>query len=264
MSRTRTLVGVVVAALGVSVALIGCPSNTSPPAPPPASGGAPGAAPAPPAAAPSGPAAAAGFGSIKGRVINKRSVKPPEPEKVTKDPEVCGETHDPGSLKLGSDGAVESCVVYVKGPQAPADWKKGGTYVVDQKTCHYTPRVIIVPVGESVTFTSQDDVLHNVKSGYQSFNEAVTKGSEHKLVCKEPTIAGLECNVHPFMKGLLVVAEHPWYVLTDATGGYKLEHVPAGTWHLFAHHEVLGKADKKGADVTVTADKETVVDIQFD
>jgi plastocyanin len=252
----------------VVFAVGGCPpSSPSPPAAPPAAAPPP-AAPAPPAAPPTGgetPAAPAGFGTIKGHVLVVKSTTPPEKVTVTKDVEVCGPEHDPGSLKIGAGGALETCVVYLKGPAAPATWDKAGTYEIDQQACHYVPRVLIVPVGQTVTFKSSDPVLHNVQTTLHSFNAAVAKGSSQPLLCDQPgEFAALKCNVHPFMAGLLVVAENPWYVLTDATGGYTLKDVPAGTWRIFARHEVLGKNATKGTDVTVEPNKETVLDLKFE
>jgi plastocyanin len=206
---------------------------------------------------------AAGFGAIHGRVLVSYPVTPPSPITVDKDVGVCGPSHDPGSLVV-QGGALESCVVYLKGPDAPSDWDKSGTFVMDQKTCHYVPRVLVVPLGATVTFTSSDAVLHNVKSTYKAFNAGVSKGAEQKLLCDEPAFAGLQCNVHPFMAGLLVVAENPWYVLTDSSGSFTLSKVPVGTWRIYAQHEVLGKQARQGTPITVTKDGEVTVELKFE
>lgn len=268
MVKLRVRVGVYASLVAGLAALGGCPGGTSssPPAPPastpPATGTPAPATPSTPAP-PTGAAAAGGFGSIKGRVIAVKPPAPPAVIDVAKDDAVCGKTHDPGSLKLGAGGAVETCVVYLKGPAAPADWDKTGPYEIDQKGCHYEPRVLIVPVGGTVAFKSSDPVLHNVKTTYKSFNVGVSKGSSQTLKCDTPEWAELSCSIHPFMQGLLVVAENPWYRLTDATGSFKLDKVPAGTWKIFARHEVLKKHSKEGTTVTVEADKEAVVDLEF-
>jgi plastocyanin len=246
-------------------ALPGCPGcdSATPPAPTP-----PAPAPAPPAAQAPAPSSgkwdpAAGFGTIKGRVLVSYPVTPPAAVKVDVNADVCGPTHDPASL-LVQGGALEGCVVYLKGPDAPADWDKSGTFVMDQKTCHYVPRVLIVPVGGTVTFTSSDPVLHNVKSPYKAFNKGVSQGAKQPLLCDEPGFAELQCNVHTFMAGLLVVAENPWYALTDAKGEFKLTKVPVGTWKIYAQHEVLGKSVKQGTPITVTKDGDVTIDLPFE
>ncbi|HZV00886.1 MAG TPA: carboxypeptidase regulatory-like domain-containing protein [Planctomycetota bacterium] len=242
----------------------GCPGTT--PSPPPA---APAPAPAPAAAPPPAPAPAAeqeapkGFGTIKGHVTVGSPKTPPPHVTPDKNPEVCGTDYDPASLKIAPDGGLSECVVFVKGPKAPADWDKTGSYVIDQQACHYTPRVLIVPVGQTVVFKSSDPVFHNVNAGYKAFNEAINKGDERKLLCNEAAFADLKCNVHGFMRGWLVVAENPWYTLTDASGSFTLTHVPAGTWSLWARHQDLGKQSASGVPVTVEPDKETVLDLKF-
>ena len=260
--RRSTFAGLM--ALSLS-ALPGCPGcdPAAPPVPPPA-------APPPSAPAPATPAPssgkwdpAAGFGTIRGRVLVSYPVTPPAAVKVEVNADVCGPTHDPGSLLAHGD-ALEGCVVYLKGPDAPADWDKSGTFTMDQKTCHYVPRVLIVPVGGTVTFTSSDPFLHNVKSSYKAFNKGVSQGAEQKLLCDEAAFAGLQCNVHPFMAGLLVVAENPWYVLTDAQGSFTLTKVPVGTWKIFAQHEVLGRSVKQGTPITVTKDGDVTIELKFE
>ncbi len=255
---TGALVAVVV------VGVMGCPGGSSPPTPPAPPPSPTGSSPPPPPAPPAGPAAVAGFGSIKGRVLLVRKESKPAVVNVGKDADVCGKTHDPESLKTGGDGAVEGCVVYLKGPAAPADWKKSGTYEIDQKGCHYAPRVMLIPVGETITFKSSDPVAHNVKTAYKAFNQTVTKESPQKLVCDAAEFVELGCSIHPFMAGLLVVQEHPWYVITDASGAFKLDKVPAGTWKIIARHEVLKKHSREGSTITVDPDKETVLDLKFD
>ena len=46
------------------------------------------------------------------------------------------------------------------------------------------------------------------------------------------------------MAGWIVVAGHAYYALTDASGNFKIEGVPAGTYTLEYWHEKLGKQSK--------------------
>jgi plastocyanin len=231
---------------------------------PPASG-----PPKPQAEAPradgSGPVGSSTGATIRGRVMVKKKVTPPAAIAMAKaNAPICGALYDPGSLSVNGDGTLQGCVVYVKGPKAPAGWDRSGTYTMDQKACHYTPRVLIVPVGGTVTFTSSDPTLHNVRTEYRSFNQGVTIGSPQSLVCTEPAFAPLECSVHGFMHGLLVVAENPWYALTDAKGSFVLTGVPAGSWTIYARHEELGKNTRSGTLVKVPEKGEVSVDLVFE
>jgi len=61
------------------------------------------------------------------------------------------------------------------------------------------------------------------------------------------------------MKGWIVVAEHPYYAVTDAQGRFALSEVPAGDYQLHVWHETLGELTQPvsvapGATTTVAAE----------
>jgi hypothetical protein len=82
---------------------------------------------------------------------------------------------------------------------------------------------------------------------------------------KKPEFLLLSCSVHSFMAaaGVLVLAEHRFYALTDSGGSFSLAGVPPGTYRLFVWHEVLQKADREGATVTVTRGQNSVANVIF-
>ena len=277
MKRTYTAVVLGLLALaGVLVVLalagVGCPpaspivcspaAVSSPATPPP---------PAPLASAPSSPRAASGsqgVGSVSGRVTVTRGVSRPQPVPVGKDADVCGKVYESGSLLLRQDGALENAVVFLKG-QLPA-WTPdvGAKFEIDQKGCHYAPHVLIAPANTPVAFLNSDSVLHNVTwtSVFNaSPNLSVPSRGRTELAFKKPEILLLSCNVHSFMakSGVLVVAEHRWYTVTDDSGSYSLAGVPPGKYKLFVWHEVLEKADKQGQPITVESGKNGVANVVF-
>jgi hypothetical protein len=58
------------------------------------------------------------------------------------------------------------------------------------------------------------------------------------------------------MRGWVVVADHPFYTVTDPAGAFKIANVPAGNYRLRMWHEALGGASRdvvvgpQGAAVT--------------
>ncbi|MFB3078046.1 MAG: carboxypeptidase-like regulatory domain-containing protein, partial [Lysobacterales bacterium] len=56
-----------------------------------------------------------------------------------------------------------------------------------------------------------------------------------------PEIIKVNCDVHNWMGGWIVVAASPYYVLTDEHGDFELDGVPAGTYTLKFWHEKLGE-----------------------
>lgn len=56
----------------------------------------------------------------------------------------------------------------------------------------------------------------------------------------------MNCNVrHTWMHAHLLVAEHPYHVVTDADGRFQLDDVPPGVWTLRVWHELLGSTDRQ-------------------
>src|SRR5207247_5859701 len=52
------------------------------------------------------------------------------------------------------------------------------------------------------------------------------------------------CDVHPWMRGWLVVLDHPYAAVTGADGRFAIAAVPAGSYTLALWHEMLGRAER--------------------
>ena len=59
------------------------------------------------------------------------------------------------------------------------------------------------------------------------------------------------------MEAWIVVAEHPYYAVSDEKGEFKLTDVPPGTYTLHLWHESLGELEQQ---VTVRANAEARAD----
>jgi len=205
-------------------------------------------------------------GTIVGEV--KYAGDPPAPEKVqvTKDEKVCGtEPKNTQTLIVGPDKGIEDAVVFLADIQkGKAQEKLSKNPTLDQKQCEYHPHAQIVPVGSTLDILNDDDVLHNIKTepgSKTSFNIAQPKFKkkiEQKL--STPEMVKVECNVHGWMKAVLVVAPNPYYVLTDANGSFKITDVPPGKYTLKVWHEKLGEQTK---EVTVNANEEVKVALEM-
>jgi plastocyanin len=205
-------------------------------------------------------------GTIVGEV--KYAGDPPAPEKVqvTKDEKVCGtEPKNTETLMVGPDKGIEDAVVFLADIQkGKAQEKLTKNPTLDQKQCEYHPHAQIIPVGSTLDILNDDDVLHNIKTepgSKTSFNVAQPKFKkkiEQKL--NTPEMVKVECNVHGWMKAVLVVTPNPYYVLTDAKGSFKITDVPPGKYTLKVWHEKLGEQTK---EVTVNANEEAKVALEM-
>ncbi len=173
---------------------------------------------------------------------------------VTKDTAVCGQTEKfDEALVVGDENGVKNVVVSIANiEKGKAQAAEGGT--LDQKECIYTPRVVLSPAGADLNILNNDGILHNIHT-YSEANPSINKAQpkfRKKMTqnfAQSETIR-VECDAHSWMKGWLVVTDHPYYAVTDASGAFELADVPAGSYTLRIWHETLGELTQ---DVTVEA-----------
>ncbi len=173
---------------------------------------------------------------------------------TTKDVEVCGKTEKfDEALVVGDGNGLKNVVVSIVNiEKGKAQAAEGGT--LDQKECVYRPRVILSPAGAELNILNNDGILHNIHT-YSEANPPINKAQpkfRRKMTQKfdKAETVRVECDAHSWMKGWLVVTDHPYYAVTDASGMFELAEVPAGSYILRFWHETLGEMTQ---DVTVEA-----------
>ena len=70
--------------------------------------------------------------------------------------------------------------------------------------------------------------------------KGVTAASLGFLLSRRHRIIPVKCDQHGWMSAYIVVAEHPYYAVTDDRGAFRLRDVPPGRYTLEAWHEKLG------------------------
>ena len=70
----------------------------------------------------------------------------------------------------------------------------------------------------------------------------------------------MTCDLHSWMRGWVVVAEHPFYALTNGAGEFELRGLPAGRYTLKVWQERLGTISK---DVVVGDQDPTAVTVEM-
>jgi plastocyanin len=173
-----------------------------------------------------------------GAAIEKKKVS------VTIDQYICGKEKEPEDLMLSSNNGIRNAVVSLQNPppNVKPDWKLPPAKM-DQKQCSFVPRVVIVPAGETMEFLNSDRLLHNVRSSAKEnspFNRAQPHARTISFVFKQPELLRVDCDLHSWMRGWVVVAAHPFYAVTNEQGEFSLENVPPGKYTLQIWQESLG------------------------
>jgi plastocyanin len=184
---------------------------------------------------------------------------------VTIDQYLCGKEKEAGDLVLSSANGIRNVVVSLHG--VPAGSKAPVNPVpakMDQKQCVFVPRVVVVPVGGTVEFLNSDRLLHNVRGGGKEnppFNRAQPHARTIAIGFKSPEVLRVDCDLHSWMRGWIVVAEHPFYSVTNEEGEFVFENVPPGKYKLQAWQEILGRANQ---EVTVAGEGTQTVTVRME
>ncbi len=202
-------------------------------------------------------------GSISGTVKFVGTAPEPKAIEVTKDAAVCAKTPKfEESLIVGESDGLKNVVVSITSISSGKEF--GDAMVLDQRECLYTPHITLTQVGAGLEILNNDGILHNIHTYSEAnpaFNQAQPKFRK-KLKKKfgQPEVVRVECDAHGWMKGWIVVMEHPYYSVSDGSGVFTLTDVPAGEYELKFWHETLGEAMQK---VTVEADGEASVSVEM-
>lgn len=73
---------------------------------------------------------------------------------------------------------------------------------------------------------NNDGILHNIHTRSE-INDEINKAQPKflkrmKLSFEKPEFVKITCDVHNWMQAWIVVAEHPYYVVTDESGKFEL------------------------------------------
>lgn len=135
-------------------------------------------------------------------------------------------------------------VVYVKGPA-------GGRTPVDEPTMAqrdtaFHPGVLVVPRGTEIGFPNGDDFFHNVfsYSDAERFDLGrYPRGESKSVEFERPGEVRIYCEVHDFMRAVVVVTESGLHGVVGEDGTFSIEGVPAGTHTVVLWHADLGEAE---------------------
>ena len=113
------------------------------------------------------------------------------------------------------------------------------TKQIAQKDLAFLPSLRPVRAGTRVEFPNLDDTYHNIfsYSPAKRFDLGRYRPDERPIpseVFDTPGLVTLRCDIHEHMRGLILVLNSPYFVVTDSEGRFRLSGLPSGHYALKA------------------------------
>lgn len=200
-----------------------------------------------------GAASAAGWGSIKGKFVVDGAAPTLPPVDASKEA-FCVQHHPvDNSVVVDASGNLANVVVYLR----PARGKKIEVHpdvaaqhaqpaVLDNNGCSFHPHVSLVLTGQPFVVKNSDPVGHNTKTSLiknANFNQTIPASGEvsFKFTKAEAIPLPVDCSIHPFMHGFVLIKDDPYMVVSQADGTFEIKNVPAGKHEFEFWHEKAGR-----------------------
>ena len=207
-------------------------------------------------------------GTIEGTIKLSGSAPTIAPIVVTKNQDYCGDSIPNPVYVVGKDGGLQNVEVFLK------DVTTGKALATEpvaislvNSHCMFRPRVQGASVGQQITISSEDPVLHNTHPQNSETNATIYnialpyKGfSVTKPLPATPQLIKVKCDAHEWMHAWIWEFDHPYFATTGDDGRFTIKDVPPGTYTLVAWQEAAGE---KSMSVTVAAGKTVTADIQL-
>lgn len=207
-------------------------------------------------------------GAVEGVVRVSGPVPIRDDFQVNKDRRICGPSLPDLSLQAGPGGELAQAVISIAGITQGVELRPFGRPAnLGLARCTVVPHVQIVPAGTALEVENGDPILHHLQATIDETEALfdVVLPIQHFRAQQRLARSGivtLTCSAgHPWMRGYVVVQEHPYYALTDAGGRYVLDQVPPGSYRLQVWHESLGG---KQVRVTIAAGATVRVDLELE
>jgi plastocyanin len=128
----------------------------------------------------------------------------------------------------------------------------------------FSPHVLVVPLGSTVTFPNHDPFNHNVFSLSEEhpFDLGLYgRGQTRSVKFERAGIIRIYCNVHAQMSALVVVRDNPYYAQPSSDGSFSMPALLPGRYQLHAWHE---RAPELTRDLMVPVGGVDTLDLQLD
>ncbi len=153
-------------------------------------------------------------------------------------------------------------LVYVVGFEEKAPKR---TVTIKQKKKRFSPQIVAITAGQTISFPNGDPFLHNVfsPSSTRPFDlGSFPEGETRERTFPETGLIDVYCNIHSEMSATIVVLPNRRFAFTDAAGHFAIKGVPAGTWTVYAYSRRA--REPVSVQVTVTEDGTVTTELSLE
>lgn len=123
--------------------------------------------------------------------------------------------------------------------------------IIRQVGCRFVPHVTVLRTDQTLRIHYDDGIGHNphlypLKNRLDSVVQPASKEGLAITTLKEPERVPLriDCDIHPWMRGWIVVQDHPYVAVTNAQGEFEIANLPLGEHDFSVWHERTGYIQK--------------------
>lgn len=154
---------------------------------------------------------------------------------------------------------MRSVLVYVTGSRPEMPPEPTVARIV-QRNEQFIPPVTAITTGSTVDFPNEDPFFHNVfslsRTGPPFDLGRYRSGQSRSRRFSRPGIVKVFCDIHSHMNALIVVFDHPWFVIPADDGTFTIPGIPPGDRRIVAWHERIGERQET---VRITAGRPSSV-----
>lgn len=196
------------------------------------------------------------WGNLSGQFVLKGDVPAADEADNNKEP-ICSKKVPTDELVINKENSgIANLFVFIPATKKPAVHpslaaSKEKNVVLDQKDCRFFPHAQIMRTDQVLMVKSMDNCNHNtrpnpIKNNPENFTVPANErnGLPWKVKVAETLPTMVKCDIHPWMSAYLLVIDHPYAVVTDKDGKFKIENLPAGELEFRYWHERVGYVEK--------------------
>ena len=139
--------------------------------------------------------------------------------------------------------------------------------VMDQVNEAFSPDLLVIPVGSTVSFPNSDTVSHEVYSFSPAhpFELPLYHGKPYPPQHFDKAgVVTLGCNIHDFMIAYIVVTDGAFYGRADAQGNWSAPEVPAGRYRIEVWHPRLSASVPPAREIVVSDADRAAISIRLE